>query len=159
MNPYVAEIIGTGLLLLLGSGVVANVVLPQTKGHNSGWLVITTAWALAVFTGVVVAGPYSGAHLNPAVTVGLALAGKFDWAMAPGYIGSQVLGAGLGAFFSWLMHVDHFKVTKDPGEIAAPFGTKFSISFKFFPTKLGRNRAMYKKYMPDLPGRAPDVKS
>ena len=127
MNPYVAEIIGTGLLLLLGSGVVANVVLPQTKGHNSGWLVITTAWALAVFTGVVVAGPYSGAHLNPAVTVGLALAGKFDWAMAPGYIGSQVLGAGLGAFFSWLMHVDHFKATKDPGEIAAPFGTSPAI--------------------------------
>lgn len=127
MNPYTAEFIGTGILILLGSGVVANVVLPQTKGHNSGWLVITTAWALAVFTGVVVAGPYSGAHLNPAVTVGLAFAGKFDWAMAPGYIGAQVLGAAVGAFLSWVMHLDHFKATTDPGEIAAPFGTSPAI--------------------------------
>lgn len=127
MNPYIAEIIGTGLLLLLGSGVVANVVLPQTKGNNAGWLVITTAWALSVFTGVVVAGPYSGAHLNPAVTLGLALAGKFDWAMAPGYIAAQVFGAGLGAYLSYLMHLDHFKITLDPGTIAAPFGTSPAI--------------------------------
>ncbi|MDF2158851.1 MIP/aquaporin family protein [Algoriphagus sp. CAU 1675] len=127
MNPYIAEIIGTAILLLLGSGVVANVVLPQTKGNGSGWLVITTAWALAVFMGVVVAGPYSGAHLNPAVTIGLGLAGKFDWAMAPGYIGAQVLGAGIGAFLAWLMHIDHFKATQDPGELAAPFGTSPAI--------------------------------
>ncbi|TFV96106.1 aquaporin family protein [Algoriphagus kandeliae] len=127
MNPYIAEIIGTGLLLLLGSGVVANVVLPQTKGNNSGWLVITTAWALAVFVGVVVAGPYSGAHLNPAVTIGLALAGKFEWGMVPGYIGAQVVGASLGAFLSYIVHIDHFKVTQDPGEIAAPFGTSPAI--------------------------------
>ncbi len=127
MNPYVAEIIGTAILLLLGSGVVANVVLPQTKGNGSGWLVITTAWALAVFMGVVVAGPYSGAHLNPAVTIGLGLAGKFDWAMAPGYIGAQVLGAGIGAFLAWFMHIDHFKATEDPGELAAPFGTSPAI--------------------------------
>lgn len=127
MNPYIAEIIGTAILLLLGSGVVANVVLPQTKGNGSGWLVITTAWALAVFMGVVVAGPYSGAHLNPAVTIGLGLAGKFDWAMAPGYIGAQILGAGIGAFLAWLMHIDHFKATQDPSELAAPFGTSPAI--------------------------------
>ncbi|WP_144602145.1 MIP/aquaporin family protein [Algoriphagus algorifonticola] len=127
MNPYVAEFIGTGLLLLLGSGVVANMVLPQTKGNNSGWLVITTAWGFAVFTGVVVAGPYSGAHLNPAVTIGLAMAGKFDWALAPGYIIAQVIGAGIGAFLSYVVHIDHFKASTDAGEIAAPFGTSPAI--------------------------------
>lgn len=127
MNIYIAEFIGTALLILLGSGVVANVVLPKTKGNDSGWIVITTAWALAVFVGVVVAGPYSGAHLNPAVTVGLALAGKFEWILAPGYILAQIAGAALGAFFSWLVHIDHFKATQDPGEIAAPFATSPAI--------------------------------
>lgn len=77
MTPFTAEIIGTMLLILLGNGVVANVLLKDTKGNNSGWIVITTAWALAVFVGVTVAGPVSGAHLNPAVTIGLAIAGKF----------------------------------------------------------------------------------
>lgn len=127
MNIYIAEFIGTALLILLGSGVVANVVLPKTKGNDSGWIVITTAWALAVFVGVVVAGPYSGAHLNPAVTVGLALAGKFDWILAPGYVLAQIAGAALGAFFSWLVHIDHFKATQDPSEIAAPFATSPAI--------------------------------
>lgn len=127
MNPYIAELIGTALLILLGSGVVANVVLPKTKGNDSGWIVITTAWALAVFVGVVVAAPYSTAHLNPAVTIGLALAGKFDWAMAPGYIIAQIIGAAIGAFLSWLVHIDHFKATQDPGEIAAPFATSPAI--------------------------------
>jgi glycerol uptake facilitator protein len=77
MSPFMAELLGTMLLILLGDGVVANVLLNDTKGHNSGWIVITTAWGLAVYVGVVVAGPYSGAHLNPAVTIGLAVAGKF----------------------------------------------------------------------------------
>ena len=79
MTPFIAEIIGTGLLILLGGGVVANVVLNKTAGNNSGWIVITTGWALAVYIGVVVSAPYSGAHLNPAVSIGLAFAGKFDW--------------------------------------------------------------------------------
>ena len=86
MTPFTSEIIGTMLLILLGNGVVANVVLKDTKGNNSGWMVITTAWALAVFVGVQVAGPVSGAHLNPAVTVGLAIAGKFSWDMVPSCI-------------------------------------------------------------------------
>src|ERR1700761_6058469 len=96
MTAFLAELIGTGTLLLLGNGVVANVVLKGTKGHNSGWIVITTAWALAVFVGVVIASPFSGAHLNPAVTLALAIAQKFQWAKVPGYIGAQLLGAMAG---------------------------------------------------------------
>ncbi len=115
MNPIVAEFIGTGILLLLGVGVVANVILPGTKGNGGGLIAITTAWALAVFCGVVVAGPYSGAHLNPAVTVGLAAAGKFDWVLAPGYILAQLLGAMLGAGLAWLMYRHHFDMAEDPG--------------------------------------------
>ncbi|MEI7487606.1 MAG: MIP/aquaporin family protein, partial [Chryseobacterium sp.] len=98
MTPFIAEIIGTMLLILLGNGVVANVVLKDTKGNNSGWIVISTAWALAVFVGVQVAGPISGAHLNPAVTIGLAVAGKFSWDLVPTYIAAQMIGAALGAF-------------------------------------------------------------
>ncbi len=79
MSEFTAELIGTMVLILLGNGVVANVVLKGTKGNNGGWIVITTGWALAVFTGVVIAAPFSGAHLNPAVTIGLAIAGKFAW--------------------------------------------------------------------------------
>jgi len=92
MHPYLAEFVGTALLLLLGSGVVANMLLPKTKGNGGGIMEISTAWALAVFVGVVVAGPYSGAHLNPAVTIGLGITGKFDWALAPGYISLRSLG-------------------------------------------------------------------
>jgi len=127
MNPYVAEIIGTGLLLLLGSGVVANMLLSKTKGQGGGIMEISTAWALAVFVGVVVAGPYSGAHLNPAVTIGLALVGKFDWAMAPGYIGAQILGAMIGVGLAWFHYKDHYDATEDAGLKAAPFGTSPAI--------------------------------
>ena len=123
MNPYLAEFIGTGLLLLLGSGVVANMLLPHTKGNGGGIMEISTAWALAVFVGVVVAGPYSGAHLNPAVTIGLAITGKFEWALAPGYILAQILGAMLGVGLAWLMYKDHYEAETDPGVIAGPFGT------------------------------------
>jgi glycerol uptake facilitator protein len=123
MNPYLAEFIGTGLLLLLGSGVVANMLLPKTKGNGGGIMEISTAWALAVFCGVVVAGPYSGAHINPAVTIGLAITGQFDWALAPGYILAQILGAMVGVGLAWLMYKDHYESEKDPGIIAAPFGT------------------------------------
>ena len=87
MTPFIAEIIGTMLLILLGNGVVANVVLKGTKGNNSGWIVITAGWAFAVFVGVTVAGPISGAHLNPAVTIGLAIAGKFAWNQVVSYNG------------------------------------------------------------------------
>ena len=123
MSPFIAELIGTMLLILLGDGVVANVLLNDTKGNNSGWIVITTAWGLAVFVGVVVAGPYSGAHLNPAVTIGLAVAGKFAWAKVGSYIAAQMLGAFLGAFLVWVMYYDHFKKTNNPGFILAIFCT------------------------------------
>jgi glycerol uptake facilitator protein len=103
--------------------VVANVLLNDTKGHNSGWLVITTAWGLAVFVGVVVAGPYSGAHLNPAVTIGLAIAGKFPWAMVPYYIAAQMLGAFIGAILVWLMYYDHFRRSNNPADVLAVFCT------------------------------------
>jgi glycerol uptake facilitator protein len=123
MNAFVAEFVGTSLLLAMGSGVVANVVLNKTKGFDSGWIVITTAWALGVFIGVVVAGPHSGAHLNPAVSVGLAITGDFAWTMVPKYILAQVLGAMFGSGIAWLVYKDHFDATDDPGLKFAPFGT------------------------------------
>lgn len=111
MTPFIAEIIGTFFLILLGGGVVANVVLEKTKSNDHGWMVITTAWGLAVYVGVVVAAPYSGAHLNPAVSIGLAVAGKFSWALVPSYILAQFLGAMLGAIMVWLFYIDHFNAT------------------------------------------------
>ncbi|MDO3626542.1 MIP/aquaporin family protein [Mucilaginibacter sp. BT774] len=123
MSPFMAELIGTMLLILLGDGVVANVLLNDTKGNNSGWIVITTAWGLAVFVGVTVAGPVSGAHLNPAVTIGLAITGKFAWANVGSYILAQMLGAMLGAFLVWLMYYDHFQKTNNPGFVLAVFCT------------------------------------
>lgn len=118
-----AELIGTMLVILLGNGVVANVVLTDTKGFDSGWMVITTAWGLAVFVGVIVAGPISGAHLNPAVTLGLALAGKFSWASVLPYMLAQFLGACLGAFLVWLMYFDHFQRTLNPASVLGVFCT------------------------------------
>ena len=113
MTPFVAEIIGTFLLILLGCGVNANVSLKDTYGSGSGWIVITTGWAFAVFTGVVVVGPFSGAHLNPAVSIGLAVANKFDWSDVGLFIVAQFIGAMLGAFVVWLTHKDHFNATAD----------------------------------------------
>lgn len=127
MTEFVAEFIGTALLILLGNGVVANVVLTGTKGNNSGWIVITTAWALAVFVGVVIAAPFSGAHLNPAVTIALAIAQKFQWIKVPYYILAQLCGAMVGSFLVWVMYKDHFDATEDPGLKAAPFATAPAI--------------------------------
>lgn len=115
MTPFIAEIIGTALLITLGGGVVANVVLKETKGNSSGWIVITTGWALAVYVGVVVASPYSGAHLNPAVSLALAIAGKFPWGDLPIFIVAQLLGAMIGAVMVWLAYKNHFDVTKEKG--------------------------------------------
>ena len=123
MTPFVAEIIGTALLLLLGDGVVANVVLKGTKGENSGWIVITWGWAMAVFTAVFVVAAFSGAHINPAVTVGLAVAGKFPWAAVPVYLLGQFIGAALGAFLVWLHYHPHFRATDDLDAKLAVFCT------------------------------------
>lgn len=131
MSILVAEILGTMMLILLGNGVVANVVLNGTKGNNSGWIVITTGWALAVFVGVVVAGPYSGAHLNPAVTIALATAGKLSWSLVPEYIAGEMIGAMLGAFLVWLFYRDHFKATEDEGGKLACFSTGPAIKNTF----------------------------
>ena len=114
MTPYIAEFVGTALLLLLGDGVVANVILKGTKGEGAGWITITWGWGMAVFVAVFVTAAYSGAHINPAVTIGLAVAGKFAWAMVPGYIVAQVLGAMAGAFLVWLQYRSHFDITEDP---------------------------------------------
>ncbi len=130
MTEYLAEFIGTALMILLGNGVVANVVLKGTKGNNSGWIVITTAWALAVFVGVVVAGPYSGAHLNPIVTLAMAIAKGFDWAKVPFYALAQIGGAMTGSFLVWLLYKDHFDATEDQGLKAAPFATAPAIRNK-----------------------------
>lgn len=127
MYPYLAELIGTALLLLLGNGVVANVVLHNTKGNNGGWIVITTGWALAVFVGVVFAGPYSGAHLNPAVTLALAAAGKFPWKDVPLFIAMQMLGAMIGTGLVWLNYKDHLNNTTDRGLQRAVFCTEPAI--------------------------------
>lgn len=131
MTPFIAELIGTFLLILLGGGVVANVVLEKTKSNDHGWMVICTAWALAVFVGVVVAAPFSGAHLNPAVSIGLAIAGKFDWAFVPGYILAQFLGAMLGSFIVWVMYKDHFDATKAGESKRAIFCTSPAIRNMF----------------------------
>ncbi len=106
------EFIGTAILILLGDGVVANVILKGTKGHNSGWIVITIAWGLAVFVAAFISAPYSGAHLNPALTVGLALAGSFDGNVI-GYIIAQMLGGVFGASLVYLFYKPHFDVEED----------------------------------------------
>jgi len=123
MSEFIAEFLGTMLLILLGNGVVANVVLNGTKGNNGGWMVITMGWGLAVFVGVAVAGPISGAHINPAVTIGLALAGMFAWAKVGLFILAQMLGAAVGAFLVWLMYRDHFNSTECGGSKLACFST------------------------------------
>ena len=123
MTPFSAELLGTMLMILMGDGVVANNVLAKTKGNGAGWMAISTAWALAVFIGVVVAGPYSGAHLNPAVTFAFALAGEFAWADVPGYIAAQLIGAALGAILVWLFYRDHFNATENPGAKLGVFCT------------------------------------
>jgi glycerol uptake facilitator protein len=127
MTPFIAEIIGTMTLILLGNGVVANVVLNETKGNGGGWIVITTGWALAVFTGVVIAGPYSGAHLNPAVSVGLAVMGEFAWDLLPTYVLAQFIGAMLGTTLVWLVYKDHYKATSNTALKAATFYTTPAI--------------------------------
>jgi glycerol uptake facilitator protein len=123
MSEFASELIGTMFLILLGNGVVANVVLTGTKGHNSGWIVITTAWALAVFVGVVIAAPFSGAHLNPAVTIALAIAEKFSWTKVPLYLLAQLLGAMIGSGLVWLIYKDHYEITESADAKLATFCT------------------------------------
>src|SRR5258705_9658851 len=123
MQSLLAEAIGTMILVLLGDGVVANVVLDRTKGHNSGWIVIATGWGVAVAIAVYAVGRISGAHLNPAVTIALATIGSFPWTDVPGYIAAQMAGGILGGVLVWLMYLPHWRVTADPGSKLAVFCT------------------------------------
>jgi glycerol uptake facilitator protein len=132
MNEFTAELIGTMFVILLGNGVVANVVLKGTKGNNAGWMVITTGWALAVFVGVVIASPYSGAHLNPAVTIALAIVKKFSWAKVGLYLLAQLIGSIIGSFLVWVVYIDHFKTTADADTQLAVFSTSPAIKNLLF---------------------------
>ncbi len=123
MNPYVAEILGTFLLILIGNGVVANVLLDRTKGHAGGWIVVTAGWALAVYVAVAVVAPFSGAHLNPAVSLGLALHGTFEWTSLPGYVAAQLLGAFLGSAMVVAIYRSHFAGTESSAAKLACFST------------------------------------
>ncbi|ANE49485.1 MIP/aquaporin family protein [Flavisolibacter tropicus] len=123
MSIFISELIGTALLILLGNGVVANVVLNKTKGNNGGWIVITFGWAIAVFVGVFVAAKNSGAHLNPAVTVAMSFLKKIPLETVPLYFAGQFGGAMLGAFLVWLLYRHHFTSTADAGLKLAVFAT------------------------------------
>lgn len=113
MTPFISEFLGTALLIIFGDGVVANVVLNKSKAKDGGWMVITMGWAMAVFVAVYVTAAASGAHLNPAVTLGLATVGKFSWSLVPLYMLAQVLGAFIGAVFVWVFFKNHFDETED----------------------------------------------
>ena len=132
MTEYLFEFIGTAMLLLLGNGIVANVVLKGTKGSDSGWVGISLAWGIAVFTGVFISADVSGAHLNPAVTLGLATAGKFSWHMVPGYMVAQTLGAMLGTTLVWLAYKKQYDATNDQGALLATFATGPAIRSPFW---------------------------
>ncbi len=123
MTPFVAEFIGTLVLIVFGNGVVANVLLKDSKAENAGWLVITIGWGLAVSIAVYAVGAISGAHLNPAVTLALASTGDFAWALVPQYIIAQVLGALVGASIVWLHFLPHWKLTEDKNLKLAAFAT------------------------------------
>ncbi len=135
MDARVAEFIGTAILILLGNGVVANVLLRDTKGNDAGWIVICAGWGFAVFTAVLCVGQFSGAHLNPAVTIGLAAAGTFEWTLVAGYLSAQMAGAITGAILVYLFYKPHYDVTEDENAKLATFCTAPNIRtlpFNFF---------------------------
>jgi glycerol uptake facilitator protein len=123
MSAFTAEVLGTMLLVLLGDGVVAGVLLNKSKAQNAGWMVVTTGWAMGVVVGVYAVGRISGAHINPAVTLGLAVAGKFPWAEVPRYIAAQFIGAFLGAVLVWLAYLPHWAETENKTSKLAVFST------------------------------------
>jgi glycerol uptake facilitator protein len=132
MEAYLGEFIGTMLLIILGDGVVAGVLLRNSKAENSGWIVITLGWGMAVAVAVYCVGPFSGAHINPAVTLSLAASGQeippgFGWAQVPGYIIAQFLGAFVGAVIVWLSYLPHWEETADPGLKLGVFSTAPAI--------------------------------
>ena len=132
MTIFLYEFLGTALLLLFGNGVVANVVLNKSKGQNSGWIVISFGWAIAVFIGVYVAAKGSGAHLNPIVTLTMAYLGRINWSLVPAYFAGQMLGAFAGSVLVWLMYKQHFDATENPDAKLAVFCTHPSIRHPFY---------------------------
>ncbi len=128
MTPFIAELTGTAVLILLGDGVVANVVLNKTYGTNSGLIVIAFGWAIGVFAGVFISADVSHAHLNPAISIGLAALGKFEWALVPTYIAAQLLGAMIGSGLVWLTYRTHFEATPDPAAKLSVFCTSPAIA-------------------------------
>src|SRR5688572_30022881 len=127
MSIFLAELIGTALLIILGDGVVANCVLNKSKGQNGGWIVITMGWAMAVFVGVFTVGAYRGAHFNSAVTLALAVTGGISWDLVPVYICAQLIGAIIGASLVWAAYKQHFDATTDADGILACFCTAPAI--------------------------------
>lgn len=127
MTPFIAEFLGTAFIIIIGNGVVANVVLPKTKGNNGGLISIVLGWMIAVFVGVYMTADSSGAHLNPAVTFALASAGKFDWSLVPMYLLAQILGAMFGAFIVWMIYKDHINEAGSAADQLAIFSTGPSI--------------------------------
>jgi glycerol uptake facilitator protein len=127
MSPFLAEFIGTAILILLGNGVVANCLLKETNGNQGGWIVITFGWAMAVFVGVFITGSYSGAHLNSAVTLAMALKGQLAWSLVPSYWIAQLLGAMLGSFLVYLSYYKHYQITENSSLIQATFCTSPAI--------------------------------
>jgi glycerol uptake facilitator protein len=123
MTPFLAEIVGTMLLVVFGDGVVANVVLAKSKGQNSGWIVIAAGWAAGVTIAVYAVHGLSGAHLNPAVTIAAAAIGKFEWSQVPTYVLAQIIGAFLGGVLVWLTYLPHWALTDDKGAKLAAFST------------------------------------
>lgn len=132
MIVYIFEFIGTAMLILIGNGIVANLVLKGTKGSDAGWTGIALAWGIAVFIGVFISADVSGAHINPAVTVGLATAGKFAWNLVPGYIVAQVLGAMMGNLLVWLTYKKQYDATENQGALLATFSTAPAIRSPFW---------------------------
>jgi glycerol uptake facilitator protein len=127
LSIFGAEVIGTAILILLGNGVVACVLLNLSKGQNSGWIVITFGWGMAVMTAAFAVGQFSGAHLNPAVTLGFAIAGDTEWSDVPEYFAGEFVGAFIGATLVWLAYLDHWRETEDPGLKLACFSTAPAI--------------------------------
>jgi len=123
MEVFWAELVGTMFLVILGDGVVANVVLAKTKGNDAGWIVITTGWGLAVAMAVYAVNQYSGAHINPAVTLGLASIGSLEWSLVPTYLGAQMIGAIAGAVVVYVAYYSHWGETEDPADKLAVFAT------------------------------------
>lgn len=131
MSIFLSEFLGTAILIAFGNGVVANVVLNKTKGQNSGWIVIAFGWAIAVFAGVFISAKYSGAHLNPAVTLAFVYLKKISWNVVPQYLAGQLLGAMTGSIIVWLSYLQHYKATENAESILATFATSPAVKSSF----------------------------